>query len=213
MSLAEQLEAISDKLKHVPDSVRDVILKAKNDFKASYNPANAIQVGSQLPDFRLTDPFGKDVTNNDLLANGPLLITFYRGEHCPYCNLALRELQKHLGAFKAKGVTLVAISPELPSQAMTTKEKNELAFTVLSDVGNKYAEKLGILFRQPDSMRPMYAERGIDFIARNGDDSLIVPVPATILVDREGLVRNTFIDADYSKRLDPSEALDWINAL
>ena len=92
-------------------------------------------------------------------------------------------------------------------------EKNELKFPVLSDVGNKVAKQLGILFAQPESMRPLFTSFGHDFKKRNGDDSLEVPVPATFLVDQKGVVRNSFVDADYKKRLEPTTALEWINAL
>ncbi len=91
----------------------------------------------------------------ELLAKGPLLISFYRGGWCPYCNLALKALQDSLSAIKARGVTLVAISPELPNQSLTMQEKNELQFPVLSDVGNNLARKLGIVFQQPDTLRPI----------------------------------------------------------
>ena len=92
-------------------------------------------------------------------------------------------------------------------------EKNELKFPVLSDVGNKLAKQLGILFPQPEAMRPLFKSFGTDFKTRNGDESLEVPVPATLLVDQKGTVRNSFIDADYKKRLEPTTAIEWIDAL
>ena len=96
----------------------------------------------------------------ELLAKGPLLISFYRGGWCPYCNLALKALEDSLPAIRAKGVTLVAISPELPNQSLTTQEKDELQFPVLSDVGNNLARKLGIVFLQPESVRPILKAYG-----------------------------------------------------
>ncbi|KAK9427296.1 hypothetical protein V1505DRAFT_52935, partial [Lipomyces doorenjongii] len=91
--------------------------------------------------------------------------------------------------------------------------KHDLKFPVLSDVGNKYAKQLGILFQQPDSLRPIFDKFGHRFAERNGDDSLVVPVPATILIDEKGVVRNTFIDPDYTKRVEPATVLEWINGL
>lgn len=153
------------------------------------------------------------MTSKELLERGPLLITFYRGDWCPFCNLALRSLQSHLAQFNAKGVTLVAITPELPNTSISTKEKNELQFEVLSDVGNAYATKLGLLFQQPDELRPIFDNFGHDLKKWNGDDNFALPVPATLLVDKEGQVRNTFVEPDWTKRLETSEALEWVDKL
>jgi peroxiredoxin len=151
----------------------------------------------------LRDTLGKQVTSGSLLGNGPIVITFYRGEWCPICNLALHHLQKHLDEFAAKGVQLVAISPMLP----------DLKFTVLSDEGNKYAKQLGILFPMPDTLRPVFDKFGHNLKRDNGDDSFVVPVPATFLVDQKGIVRNAFVDTDYTKRVEPATILEWIDAL
>jgi peroxiredoxin len=172
-----------------------------------------IKVGDTLPSFALSDALGKEVTSDELLKKGPLLITFYRGDWCPFCNLALRSLQLNLDKLQAKGVTLVAISPQLPNTSLSTAEKNELKFPVLSDIGNKFARKLGIIFPMPDSMRPTFKAFGHDLVERNGDDSFEVPVPASLLVDEMGIVRNTYINPNYWERLEPSTALEWLDAL
>jgi peroxiredoxin len=214
MSLANQLSSVFDNFQqNAPALVKGPIITAKANFQASYQPALAIQVGDTLPEFRLSDAVSNEVTSDSLLSQGPLLITFYRGGWCPFCNLALAAMQKHLDEFKAKGVTLAAISPELPNESLSTTEKHALKFPVLSDVGNKFAKQLGILFPQPDILRPVFDKFGHDLKTRNGDDSFEVPVPATLLVDQKGVVRNTFIDPDYTKRLEPSVALEWIDAL
>jgi len=107
----------------------------------------------------------------------------------------------------------VAISPELPDQSLSTREKGGLKFPVLSDVGNELARRMGIIFRQPEPMRSFFASNGIDFKTRYGNESLEVPIPATFLVDKKGVIRNTFIDADYTKRLEPTTALAWIDGM
>lgn len=122
-------------------------------------------------------------------------------------------MQENFAAIQAKKVTLVAISPELPDTSLTTVEKNELKFPVLTDLHNEYAEKLGIVFHQPESMRAIFKGFGNDLTARNGSDSLDVPVPTTLLVDRDGVVKNVFVEADYTKRLETSVALEWIEKL
>ncbi|KIW18680.1 hypothetical protein PV08_02969 [Exophiala spinifera] len=214
-TLQGQLDQIVEHFKAVaPESVRSVIFKATDDFAASFDPKSTIQVGDTLPAFSLTDAVGKQVRSADLLAKGRgIVVTFYRGEWCPFCNLALAALQKRLADFEARGVTLVAVTPELPTSALSTVEKNELKFAVLSDVGNKYAAELGIVWVQPDSLREPFAKFGHDLEKRNGDDSFAVPIPATLLVNSSGKVRNTFIDPDYKKRVEPSQVLEWIDAL
>jgi peroxiredoxin len=127
--------------------------------------------------------------------------------------LALNALQDSLSAIKDRGVTLVAISPELPNQSLTTQEKNELQFPVLSDVENNLARKLGIVFQQPDTLRPILEANGVDLRARNGDGSYEVPFPASYLVDGEGMIRHAFLDPDYTRRLEPSTALGWIDEI
>jgi len=214
MSVTAELNAVYTNFHQTaPKPLSTTVIKSTNDFISSFNPDAAIKVGDKLPSFRLSDASGKEVDSQNLIANGPLLITFYRGNWCPFCNIALRALQKHIEDFKAKGVTLVAITPELPDTSLSTTEKNELEFAVLSDVGNKVAKQLGITFAQPEELRGVFDAVGVDLKARNGDDSLVVPLPATLLVDKSGIVRNTFIDPDYVHRLEPTTALEWIDAL
>lgn len=214
MSLATECADVGDNFrKSAPPQIIEIVEKGSKDFKESYDPKSAIQVGQPLPTFQLKNAIGEEVKSTDLLAHGPLLISFYRGEWCPYCNLELAALQKNLDAFKAKGVTLVAISPELPNQSLSTQEKHGLKFPVLSDVGNVLARKLDILFAQPKTMATVFDAFHVDLKARNGDDSLEVPIPAVLLVDGEGIVRNTFVEPDHTKRLEPAVALEWIDAL
>ena len=211
--LATQLQEIEKGLDAVPAAVREAVLAAKQSALDTFDPAKAIQPGDKLPAFTLSDATGAQVSSSDLLKKGPILITFYRGEWCPFCSLSLRALQKRLAEIQAKSVTLVAISPELPDTSLTTVEKNELAFPVLSDVGLSFSKKLGIAWKQPEALRPVFDNFGTDLKKRNGDDSFEVPVPTTLLVDQEGKVRNVHTDADWARRLEPQVAVDWINAL
>ena len=144
-----------------PELVK-IIKKAGDEFKASYDVSQAIQPGARFPEFTLQDATGLAVSLSGLLADGPVFFSFYRGSWCPYCNLELRALQKILPDFKAKGVRLVAVSPELPDQSLTTSEKNGLEFTVLSDVHNDLARQLGIVFSQPDEMRTVFNALQVD---------------------------------------------------
>jgi peroxiredoxin len=214
MSLTTDLSAFKDAGNaRMPREHSQAISKSIEDLMQTWNPADAINVGQPFPEFNLSDATGKQVSLRELLATGPLLISFYRGGWCPYCNLALKALQDSLSAIKARGVTLVAISPELPDQSLTLQEKSELQFPILSDVGNKLAVKLGILFQQPDTLRLIMEGHGVDLQARNGDDSFAVPFPASYLVDSKGMIRCAFLDPDYTHRLEPATALGWIDEM
>ncbi|KAM0457193.1 hypothetical protein ACHAPV_006833 [Trichoderma viride] len=213
-TLASQLSAIAENVgKKAPAPVVSTINESIAGLKATFDINSTIQVGASLPAFKLPNALGNEVTRESLLAKGPVLITFYRGDWCPYCNLALRSLQLHLDEFHAKGVTIVAISPELPNTSLSTTEKNELKFEVLSDVGNKFARQLGILWNQPKSLDSVFKAFNVDLKEKNGDDSMAVPIPTTILVDGEGVVRNIQIDPDYRQRLETTTALAWVDAL
>ncbi|KAL1888449.1 hypothetical protein Sste5346_009566 [Sporothrix stenoceras] len=199
--------------KNAPDFAKLPINAARADVVATFDRSGVIQGGATLPEFELKDATDKLVSANDLLSQGALLITFYRGSWCPFCNIALHHLQARIDDFAAQGVTLVAITPELPDTSLTTTEKLDLKFPVLSDVGNNFARKLGIVWQQPDSLRPVFEKFGHNLPKRNGDDSFEVPVPTTLLVDKTGIVRNVFADPDYTNRLDPEVALGWTKAL
>lgn len=210
-TLAEQLKDKQTAIEAAaPEAVKDIITQTIDGLKLTFDPAGTIQPGATLPSFTMPDAFNKPVTSASLLAKGPVLITFYRGDWCPYCNLALRALQKHAPAFEAKGVTLVAISPQMPDMGMSTQEKNELKFAVLSDAGNALAKQLGILWT---GAREMNDSWGLDLQKFNGDDSHELPIPTTILVDGEGKVRNIFVEPDFRIRLEPTTALEWVDAL
>ncbi|VUC25550.1 unnamed protein product [Clonostachys rosea] len=210
MSQSETLQAISSQAAAIPGI--EGVIKMLEDFKEDFKPEFAVQIGDKFPSFTLSDATGKQVSSEDLLAKGPLLVTFYRGQWCPYCNVALQFLQRQLDDFTARGVTLVAMTPELPDYSLSTTEKNELKFPVLTDLGNGVARKLGLVYNQ-SAAKEFYKERGIDFNARHGDDSYEVPVPATLLVDSSGIVRQKYVEPDFRKRIEPKLALEWIDSL
>lgn len=197
----------------LPVDVRRAMDDATAMLVASGQVRRALQPGQCIVDFVLPDALGRPVASMALRAGGPLLITFYRGEWCPYCNLALRALQREQPAFTARGVTLVAISPEQPDHALTLQQKHGLAFPVLSDKGNTVARSFGLVFALPPALRPVYASLGLDLPGRNGDASHELPMPGSFLVDREGIVRAAAVQADYRTRLEPADALAWIDRL
>ncbi|KAL3459630.1 redoxin domain-containing protein [Aspergillus heterothallicus] len=214
MSLQDELTSLATTMAaSLPDVEKQSIMDAKDAFEQSFDRTAAIQPGQKLPEFTLSNAVGTEISSVSLLTTGPLLITFYRGSWCPFCNLALRSLQKHLPQIKSRGVTLVAITPELPDFSLSTTEKLSLDFHVLTDKDNKYASELGLLWRMPDALRPVYEGAGKDLRVHNGNNEFSVPVTATVLVDRDGVVRETFVEPDFMKRIEPEVVLGWIDGL
>ena len=171
--------------------------------------ARALKVGDHAPDFILPDVHGEPVRLRALLDQGPVVVVFYRGGWCPYCNLHLRGFQRRLPEFRELGATVVAISPQLPDNSLSTREKDELAFPVLSDVGNKVARQFGIVFELSDELVELYRQFGHALEDFNGaDGSRELPVPATFLLGGEGAIRLAHVDADYTRRLDPDVVIE-----
>jgi peroxiredoxin len=156
----------------------------------------------------LPDASGKLVTLANLLERGPVVLTFYRGGWCPYCNIALRGLQSRLSQIKQLGAALVAISPELPDQSLTTQEKLALAFDVLSDPDNTTARRFGLVYRVSDAARQKLLALGRDLVAHNGTDTWELPITATYIIDQSGVIVFDHLDADYRNRLDPTSIVE-----
>lgn len=173
----------------------------------------AIAVGATAPDFTLPGATGNNVQLANELKSGPVVLSFYRGGWCPYCNLELRALQAALDSFGSHGATLIAVSPQAPDASLTTAEKHGLGFPVLSDVGNDTARRYGLVFAVSPELRETYERLGIDLVAANGDESHELPIPATYVIDPSGTVRFAFVNADYTKRADPTDVIDALRSI
>jgi len=185
------------------------------DGNASLEPlaAKALKSGEQFPQVELTDHLGRVTDLRVLTHRGPLVVTFYRGGWCPYCNLELRAYQEVLPEINKLGAQLVAVSPETPDNTLSTAEKNGLTFTVLSDAKGKFADALGIRFELSPGVRAYLAAAGRDLPARNADDRWSLPMPATYVVERSGRIAFAHIEPDYRKRIDPSAAVQALRSL
>lgn len=146
---------------------------------------------------------GENVFLYHFLNNGPVVLSFYRGGWWPFCNLELRALQRTLLEIKELGGQLIAVSPHLPDNSLSTAEKLAIEFEVLSDVGNQVAREFGFVFSLPEILRPVYKNFGIALEAANGDSSFELPVPATYVMNQEGVIQLDFVDVDYTKRAEP----------
>jgi peroxiredoxin len=207
-TLADELDAFRENfMANVPAEIRDAMIRADRSLAASGITEGAIRAGDLAPDFTLPGVDGTPVRLWDLLAHGPVVLSFYRGGWCPYCNMELRALQKALPAMQAHGATLVAISPQTPDASLSTAEKNDLAFPVLSDHASRVAQAFGIAFDLAEELRPIYARFNHALPVVNGVDSWALPVPATFVIGRDGRVTLAFVDPDYRNRLEPAAIL------
>jgi peroxiredoxin len=160
--------------------------------------------GEMAPDFALPGATGDTVRLSALLQQGPVVLAWYRGGWCPYCNLELAALQEALPEINKAGGQLVAISPEIPDSSLSTKEKGELGFHVLSDVGNSVAREYGIVYTLPEDVKQSFLGR-LDLPAYNADDSWELPLAVTYVIGTDGTIRYAFVDPDYRRRAEPAE--------
>jgi peroxiredoxin len=214
MSLKAELDAFrSEFMANVAPEVRDAMVRGDMELAASGIAQRALKAGDRAPDFRLPDARGGYVRLRDMLTTGPVVLSFYRGGWCPYCNLELRALQKALPEITRLGAKLVAVSPQTSDESLSTAEKNDLAFPVLSEVGSATATSFGIAYDLAEELRPIYARVGHALPENNGDESWVLPIPATYVIDRDGTIALGFVDVDYRNRLEPAEILVALQSL
>lgn len=180
-----------------------------NEAKAFQKGKNAIKIGEKAPNFELPNPLGKQIALFDLLSKGPVVITFYRGSWCPYCNLQLRALQDKLKDIHQLGATLVAISPEVPDSSMTKSEISNMEFTVLSDQDAKVASQYGVAWEVPEFLlNHMKIDRNLDLKKINNGNDSILPIPATFILGSDGIVKWNYVNVDYRTRSEPDEIIE-----
>ncbi|MEU8971491.1 redoxin domain-containing protein [Streptomyces monashensis] len=217
MSLDAELRALrasfESRSPQVPAEHLEVMRRAAQELAASGQAARALSTGAAAPRFTLPSATGGTVALDELLAAGPVVLTFYRGAWCPYCNLALRALQQHHDAIAARGARLVAVSPQIPDESLTLAEKHELAFDVLSDPGSDTAARYGLAFDLSDELAAVYDTFGFDLKRVNGGHARTLPLPATYVIDRDGVIRWAFVDTDYTRRAEPADILAALDSL
>ena len=214
MSLKSELETFrADFMGKVPPEIREAMGRADLDLAASAIAETALKAGDIAPDFNLPDALGNQVRLSTLLRRGPVVLSFYRGGWCPYCNLELRALQAALPDFADLGATLVAVSPQTPDASLSTAEKNDLAFPVVSDARSNVASSYGIAFDLAAELRPIYSQFGHGLPQINGDDSWLLPVPATYVIGEDQRIALAFVDIDYRNRLEPATIVDALGLL
>jgi len=213
MSLQTQLDARrADFNQKAPQTTKDAYQRGIESVVDSGMLAQAKNQGDLAIDFTLSNAQGQPVSLKEYLEQGPVVLTWYRGGWCPYCNITLRELQQSLPAFKAEGANLLALTPELPDKSISTQEKNELKFEVLTDQGNEIARKYGLVFKLTPEVSELY-RKNLSLEEYNGNGSDELPLAATYVIDRQGLIQFAFLDAEYRHRAEPNQIIQTLQSL
>jgi len=219
MSLQQRLDALkadfeSGKFPIKPTQAElGTMHKATADLIAGGLANRALKAGDAAPHFILNDADGTPVDSHDLLAHEPLVLSFYRGVWCPYCNLELQALEASRAAFEERGASLVAISPQTPANSRKSQRQNELGFPILSDANSEVAGAFGIRFALPDDLIALYKRFGNDLPAINADPSWVLPMPARYVIGTDGVIAYAEVNPDYTRRPDPSELLPVLDRL
>ena len=209
--LAKQIEQFNNELAtQVPQEVLEAFGKSIKDLKTKNIEEKSIKLGVIMPDFSLPNAKNEIIHSKEILKKGKMIIAFYRGSWCPYCNLELKALQENLSKINDKKVSLVAISPQSPDNSLTVIEKLNLTFEVLTDKDNTFAKQLGIIFELQDFVLPFYNALGINLSSFNKNDDNSLPIPAVFVVNENGIIIYKFADANYMNRIDIDELLNTL---
>jgi peroxiredoxin len=220
MSLQDKLDAFRLNFEaggppyRVPAWIHETMHRATAELIASGAASRVLKAGDKAPAFTLADPDGHFVSSADLLKKGPLVVTFYRGVWCPYCNMDLQALQEALAEIEKNGARLVAISPQTAANSRRSQRDNKLAFPILTDPHNDAAASFGLRFALPDYLVDLYKTTFNNNLALvNGDDSWTLPMPARFIIAQDGVIRYSEVNPDYTRRPDPSELLPVLDRL
>ena len=209
MSLKEQLaEYRAGWYKRVPAERQAIMQRHIDQLRNGAIARTMLKIGDHAPAIVLGNAKGATVDVATLLRKGPVIVTFYRGGWCPYCNLELKAYQDILPQITAAGASLVAISPEKPDDTVSTAQKNALTFEVLSDVGQKVGRAFGLVYEFTEELKSAYRGFNLDIPTRNSaPNQWELPVAATYVIGREGKILYAYTDTDYRDRADPRDVL------
>lgn len=204
MDLKQELADLNAKFKASAPPGAGAFLNAKIEELTAAFPFDRVpKLGDPAPEFTLPNATGETVSLLEALAGGPVVLTFYRGAWCPYCNIQLAAYERALPEITAAGGRLIAVSPQMPDGSLAIVEKNGLTFDVLSDLGNHAARSFGLVYNVASDLKEAMQSFGVDLATVNGDDSWELPVPATFVIGRDGHVQLAYVEADYRNRLSP----------
>lgn len=208
--LSEQLaEKAAASGTRMPENVRQTYAEGVETVRATGIEQSAKQVGDAAIDAKLLGWDGESVQLSELWQEGPIVLMWYRGGWCPYCNLQLRAMQQSMDEIENAGARLVVLTPELPEKAQETAAANDLDIVALHDEGNAVAREYGLVFSLPDPIIPAYRDK-IKLPEYNGNDDMELPLAATYVIDKSGKITYAFLDADYKKRAEPADVIQAV---
>ena len=212
-SLSEDLDRfVKEFIDTAPENVQRDFNQGVEEVRSSGVLDKAINVGDYAPEFELLNAIGNQVKLYDELQKGPVVLVWYRGGWCPYCNLQLQHIQMKLAEIHQAGGQVIAISPELPDKTMTTKERHSLQFQVLSDANNEVADRYKLAYTVPNYVVDHY-DLSSKLNTHNGNDENRLPLAVTYVIAKNGVVEYAFLDADYKNRATPEEIITVLNTL
>lgn len=212
-SLSKSLEEYKSTFdSNTPVEILETINRSISLLQEHANLRNCLQINTPFPPFALPDINQHIVESKQLLTSGPLIITFIRGGWCPYCVLEIRAWQEQFEQSKRK-LNIIAITPEKPLFAKSMQAENHLEFPLLFDPELCFAEQLGLLWQLNNEMKQALLKWNIDLTERNSDQTFNLPIPATFVIDQNGLIKYRFIEEDYSLRAEPDEVLATYHGL
>lgn len=180
---------------------------------ASKMPSPGLKAGERAPLFTLPNAFGKKISLQDALKKGPVILVFYRGAWCPFCNIQLHALHQSMPAFRQYGARLITVSPQKPDKSKEQLAKSKYPFDVLSDLDSTVMQAYKLYYELPDDLVAVYKKLGLDLEAFNGKDRNVLPVPGTFIIDKAGIIRAAHADTDYKKRMEPQAIVDALSKL
>jgi peroxiredoxin len=214
MSLQYQLDALkAEREANTPPHAILTRQRAMDQLLASGLDERVLHVGERPPSFRLRDGSGATFSSDNALSVGPVLIVFYRGRWCPYCNVDLAAIESASREIRSAGASIVAVSQQTPAESLQTVRLNGLSFGSLVDSHGRVANAFGLRWKAPTELRAVQEECGVDPGAFNGDAAWTLTMPARYIVGEDGTVAYADISVDYTQRGDPSELLPVLDRL
>lgn len=205
--LSDRLSALASDVRRLVPDFADVVERMIARLQAAGTGSEAPQPGEAMPDFLLPDESGRLHSLQDYTARGPVVVAFHRGHWCPYCRISATALAEAYPSIKRLGAELVAITPEVEKFNVELKTASGAPFPVLSDMDNAYAMMLNLAFYIGDEKKREMSASGLDITPFNDSDAWTLPIPATFVIGRDGLVKARFIDPDFRRRMDVEDIL------